>query len=669
MMKKSVMDRPMFKGKNREEIDVENVGIMSGFKDDMDLEGLLSELGEGEEDMYDSAAMLDRRPDSPEILMNNLRGDMQSIDSRREELADLVGYNAAMETPDEVLALLQSQMSGGIGTLPAGPAGPAPMDAPPMPAGMPPMPPDMGAQMPPPMPAGMPPGMPPDMGAQMPPGMPPGMMPPMNMAAGGIVQRFSEGSDEDGVTRNDETSSFPPELVDQSQREMLRFLAQQPIKTPSLREAMTSRMPVYRELLGADSKDMTQGQALLDLTQGFLNLAANRGPQGEALRGSGASRLAGAFRGVPTQLIARAGELGKQEQAVKLAALQAGEKEIENIRAQNVKLIESQRKTFTDIAKSSGKSIFGKGDWEYSVINTPNLIASWSVGKTTPEQDNLVQSAISVLRTPIIETRVDPVTKEAYQVTRPRELPPFLTQAIEARSAFKPIAPEDAAAAPPSAAPAAPATEVSPVATAPASQVKELGTGIRPTGSALPGPLPGTGEAGSLPQRGGIWGMSADITGPGARAAGLISGTPGLGAPFPKVTQAQNLAKQEVESLIEAFIKSDKAAVDEQKRLRELYDIGPKFFDDPAALRDRLIAIDEEIAKEIDLTARQAYNTELPPDTRAKARTFLSAAEKFRSSLGVPVRIYTEEQRDKLPVGTKYLWEGRFPARRLEDQK
>jgi hypothetical protein len=30
-MKKSVMDRPMFKGKNREEIDVENVGIMSGF--------------------------------------------------------------------------------------------------------------------------------------------------------------------------------------------------------------------------------------------------------------------------------------------------------------------------------------------------------------------------------------------------------------------------------------------------------------------------------------------------------------------------------------------------------------------------------------------------------------------------------------------------------------
>lgn len=648
-MKKSVMNRPMFKGDDMEEMDVENVGIMSGFKDDFDedddFESMLSELDEGE-DMYDSADMLERRPDSPEILMNNLRGDMRSIDARREELADMVGMEAAMETPDEVLALLQTTLGAGIGALPMD-QGPA--MAPPE-VGMPPgMPPEMG----------MPPGMPPEMGAAPP--MPPGGMPPMNMARGGFVQRFSKGSDEDAVTPAEtDASSFPPELVSQSQREMLRFLAQQPLKTPSLREAMESRMPVYRELLGGDSREMTQGQALLDIGQGFFNLAANRGPQGEVLRGSGVSRLAGAFRGVPAQIAARAGELGKQEQAVKLVALQAGEKDIENIRAQNVKLIESQRKTFTDIAKSAGKGIFGKGDWEWSVINTPGLIASWATGATTPEQDNLVQSAIAQLNTPIVETRIDPVTKQPYQATRRPELPAFLKQAIEARAAFKPAAP---AAAPELPAAAAPAAEVSPVAAAPAPRVTELGGGITPTGT-LPGPLPGAGEAGAIPQRGGIWGMSGKITGPGARVAGAISGFPGLGAPFPEVTQAQNLARQEVENLIEAFIKSDRAAVSEQERLRRLYDIGPKFFDDPAALRDRLIAIDEEIAKEISLAANQAYNTELPPDTQAKARTFLSAAEKFRSSLGVPIRVYTEEQAKELPPGTEYLWQGRIPARR-----
>ena len=443
------MDRPMFKGKNREEIDVENVGIMSGFKDDMeddmDLEGLLSELGEGEEDMYDSAAMLDRRPDSPEILMNNLRGDMQSIDSRREELADLVGYNAAMETPDEVLALLQSQMSGGIGTLPAGPAGPAPMEAPPMPAGMPP---DMGAQMPPPMPAGMPPGMPPDMGAQMPPPMPAGMMPPMNMAAGGIVQRFSEGSDEEAVTPDDKTtSSFPPELVNRSQREMLRFLAQQPIKTPSLREAMTSRMPVYRELLGADSKDMTQGQALLDLTQGFLNLTANRGPQGEVLRGSGASRFAGAFRGVPGQLATRAGDMAKQEQAIKLAALQSAEKSVESDKALQLRLAIAR-------AKAKGSTPFGTGLKGSAYNQLINLSSGFGENKLTPQQEATFMSSLRILQEP--EFFIDDL---GFRRQVPLQaLPNFVTDVLakrglslpgsDSRTTGQPPAPSEAAGAP-----------------------------------------------------------------------------------------------------------------------------------------------------------------------------------------------------------------------------
>jgi hypothetical protein len=87
---------------------VENVGIMSGFMDEID--ELMEEIS-GEEreegDDADMARMMARTPDSPEILMNNLRGDMRSIDARREELADLVGFREAEETPEGVLALLQ----------------------------------------------------------------------------------------------------------------------------------------------------------------------------------------------------------------------------------------------------------------------------------------------------------------------------------------------------------------------------------------------------------------------------------------------------------------------------------------------------------------------------------------------------------------------------------
>jgi len=123
-----------------EDLDPENVGIMSGFKDmeeDMPAEmlsvmGIEDEQEDSEDD--DMAKMMDRTPSSPEILMNNLRGDMRSVDARKEELADLVGYRAAAETPDEVLALLQPVLAQ-QGAMPAAPTGA------PMPAGMPPMPP------------------------------------------------------------------------------------------------------------------------------------------------------------------------------------------------------------------------------------------------------------------------------------------------------------------------------------------------------------------------------------------------------------------------------------------------------------------------------------------------------------------------------------------------
>ena len=92
-----------------EDDEIENVGIMDGFMEG--IEGLMDEISEAEGVAVDSdedmSEIMDRRPDSPEVLMNNLRGDYRSVDARREELADLVGYNAATETPDDVLALLQ----------------------------------------------------------------------------------------------------------------------------------------------------------------------------------------------------------------------------------------------------------------------------------------------------------------------------------------------------------------------------------------------------------------------------------------------------------------------------------------------------------------------------------------------------------------------------------
>jgi hypothetical protein len=123
-MKSKVMDRPLFKGPAVPDDQVENVGIMQGFLDEEDdLESMLGrdedEEEYSEEDQNNQS--MSRTPRTPEILMNNLRGDMRSMDARVEELADLVGYNAAMSTPEEVLMLLQPVLAKqGIGGLPAG---------------------------------------------------------------------------------------------------------------------------------------------------------------------------------------------------------------------------------------------------------------------------------------------------------------------------------------------------------------------------------------------------------------------------------------------------------------------------------------------------------------------------------------------------------------------
>jgi len=177
-----VFDRAMFKAENKPM--KADSGIMQGFEDE--------EIPEDE--MMEEVSQ--RKPNSPEILMNNLRGDMRSVDARYQELADMVGDDVAMETPPEVLALLQAQLaqqSMGIGALPPGQGVPPP----PMPAGAPPMPTtDMMGGMPPQM-GGMPqPG-------AMPQG-PEGQM-PQGFANGGIASlgNFSEGVAQAG--RNGDT--------------------------------------------------------------------------------------------------------------------------------------------------------------------------------------------------------------------------------------------------------------------------------------------------------------------------------------------------------------------------------------------------------------------------------------------------------------------------------
>ena len=179
-MKNEILERAMFAMPLSK--DARNSGIMAGFEEEMpeDTED------QGMEEMPPMA----RTPQNPEILMNTLRGDMRSLDARYQELAQMVGEDAAMETPPEVLAMLQPQLAAppaGIGGLPQAQG----MMPPNM--GMPP-PDQMGAPQPAPampqggipMPAGMESAPPFSPGAEQAPPTPDGM-PPMQAALGAFI--------------------------------------------------------------------------------------------------------------------------------------------------------------------------------------------------------------------------------------------------------------------------------------------------------------------------------------------------------------------------------------------------------------------------------------------------------------------------------------------------
>jgi hypothetical protein len=311
-----------------EAMPVDNVGIMQGF-----LEMMNEDDDEfSDDDEYEAGEMLGRTPDSPEILMNNLRGDMRSIDARRDELADLVGYSAAAETPESVLAMLQPVLAQqGIGAMmPPGPmpaGGISPVGAPNMPnvpnvPNVPNMPSEMMAPMQP-MPAG-------GIGDMAPGAMPPGP-PPLQMARGGIVQRFSQGSTPAAVTPAEDAAFYSPETVKMARKYAAAYLTPKTTQTSfDLGRETAAQQALLKNIMGgAEQDDLNKSQLLLDLASRAFGYAANVDDQGRPLRGSALSRLAGATRTLPQTMSQFIAQKSKQDQAIKLAALQAAQKKEE----------------------------------------------------------------------------------------------------------------------------------------------------------------------------------------------------------------------------------------------------------------------------------------------------------------------------------------------------
>ena len=609
-----------------EAMPVDNVGIMQGF-----LEMMNEDDDEfGEDDEYEAGEMLGRTPDSPEILMNNLRGDMRSIDARRDELADLVGYSAAAETPESVLAMLQPVLAQqGIGAmvppgmgLPPGAAMPpqpspvSPVGAPNMPnvPNVPNMPSDMMAPMEP-MPAG-------GIGDMAPGAMPPGP-PPLQMARGGVVQRFQEGSDEDGVTPVDDTSmgGFPSDVRELARQNIMKLIAERPTRTSDLATLAGKRSQAYRDILGSNQGDLAKLGFLTSLGERGFAYAANVDPiTGQPLRGSALSRFAGAARGLPAEMMKMAAATRKEEQAIKMAGLESAEKQIASEREANIKMIDTQRKAFSDILKSSAGTDFGKGKEGAAYNFLVKLAPEYALGNTTDEQDRQFESAVKIITTP--QYMQDPITKAT--ITKKGELPDFASLAIEMRGGRAPTDTRaDTGAGPGSSAAPAGATAAR-VSTAPKEptlfEAAERGTGIIPVTTSFIAKFPFMGDTAVGEQ------------------------------------QATTFLRNSVNQLNRAIATNPRFAEGERQQIQQELDLSPSLFDNPAAMRNRLIGLDDLMGRLEREALAKGETTNLKAEDRALAREKANDIRKIRDLVGLPPRVTNVNEFRALPSGTPFLF-------------
>jgi len=654
-----MMKKPM-------EDDIENVGIMQGFMDSVSEDG---EAESEDEDEGESMPEMERSPKSPEILMNNLRGDMRSVDARRDELADLVGYQAATETPEPVLAMLQpilaQQGGGGLGALPQSQAmaqGPQPPMMPPPGVGEP-----MGGPLPPGGIAGAP------MGA--PPAQPPAA--PIGMARGGYVQHFQAGSNESGVTPVDDQAAsenpllaYSPELVRAAQAGTTELMNRRAAAIPTLETATASRLPQYQKLLGAD-KEMSQAQMLLELGQRAFGFASNVDEAGRPLRGGFGARLAGAVKTLPNAIGKNIEAMDKIDRQIKLLAVQQGEKDIDQVVAQNTDLLKRKGELFREVLRADarlqaekmkglGSSIFGKGDWEWNVVNMPGLLEKYGTGQTNDSETRLVQSAITKFNTPRFDTHFDPVTRMPFTKQMPVTLPGFVKEAEAARGKLN--------------LPPAPTPQLTPRGASGPTTVTTPGGASGPTTVTTPGgaradavpgsaPPPAAAAEGAPPTI-SLWNDRFKVSGPISAAINFVSGIPGLGDPAANITLARQQATQQAERVIDSLMKSTAGSVREQERLRPVIGIIPNATLDPDAYGTKLIALGatlQDMIREYD--SQGLDNSGLKPEDKGKARQRAMDLRRQYNMLGLPPAVYSEAEFKRFPPGTEVLWMGRTPAK------
>jgi hypothetical protein len=130
---------------------------------------------------------------------------------------------------------------------------------------------------------------------------------------------------------------------------------------------------------------------------------------------------------------------------------------------------------------------------------------------------------------------------------------------------------------------------------------------------------------------------------------------------------AQQYMRAAINRVVRGLAETERYGFLEKSQMLKDLNILPQLFDQPDALRLAIIGLDNSLLQASTELAYTAQNPDVPASSRRAARVQLNDLRGIRNVLGVPPRIYGEEDFARLPIGSPYIVDGKLqPPKKRE---
>jgi len=468
----------------------------------------------------------------------------------------------------------------------------------------------------------------------------------------------------------DEATGYISPTLERSRTLAAQLMARRPSNVSDLATLAKTREKAYADILGIGNKDLAQLGFLTSLANRGFAYAANVDPAtGQPLRGSALSRFAGAARGLPEDLMKMAAAQRKEDQAIKLAAMQSAEKTIAAEREANQKLMEEQYKFAREDIKAAGKAgkITGTSFNQYQELITPFMEGTLNrpgqvrlINAVTDYVQPVTRTYTNKLGNLVTETTRNAIPKsfaDAYKRNYGEEAFNAWWKSIDPKQELKisPISLPETAVGAPTPVSGGQKAEVSPVTPSvpvaveiPAAPKTREGAQALVSSASRP-----PGDSGKQK----LWDVRGYLAGPlNTLEAWWASNVPGQSPNV--IDKSRKDALKANEAFIRALATNNegKLSVDEMETNRNLIGLSPRIFGSEGSMSTALVSLDDAVAlKRKEYEAIVNNPDKYLGSAISDANRKIAMIDEYKASLGVPPSIYNNDQLKNIRAGDQFV--------------